>query len=142
MRTMAQLLEEKGTRVYSVHPAATVLDALQLMADLNIGALVVMDEGRPIGIMSERDYTRKVVLRGRSSRDTQVSAIMTPAVVATGPDASVDRCMNLMTDRRTRHVLVMDGEELHGIVSIGDLVKATISEQQFTITQLEQYISS
>ena len=112
------------------------------MADMNIGALVVMDHGRPIALMSERDYTRKVVLKGRSSWDTPVSAIMDTAFPTAPPEATVDMCMNLMTRQRTRHVLIMDGEQLRGIVSIGDLVKATIDDQQFRIAQLEQYIWS
>ncbi len=142
MQTMAQLLAGKGTRVASISPGATVLEGLQVMADMDIGALVVMDHGTPVALMSERDYTRKVVLKGRSSWDTPVSAIMMTAFPVAPPDATVDMCMNLMTRQRTRHVLIMDGERLCGIVSIGDLVKATIDEQRFTIAQMEQYIRS
>ncbi|MEQ1758367.1 MAG: CBS domain-containing protein [Vicinamibacterales bacterium] len=142
MQTMAQLLAEKGTRVFSILPGATVLEGLQVMADMDIGALVVIDKGRPIGLVSERDYTRKVVLKGRSSRDTPVSAIMVTAFDAAPPDATIDMCMNLMTRQRTRHVLIMDGERLCGIVSIGDLVRATIDDQKFTIAQMEKYIHS
>ena len=142
MQTMAQLLAGKDARIWSISPDATVFDALQLMADKDIGALVVMERGRPVGVMSERDYTRKVVLKGRSSHDTPVSTIMTTAFAAAPPHVSVDTCMTLMTSRRTRHVLIMDGDDLRGIVSIGDLIKATIEEQQFTIARLEQYIHS
>ncbi len=142
MRTMAQLLAGKGAQIWSISPDATVLDALQLMAEKDIGALVVMERGRPVGVVSERDYTRKVVLKGRSSHDTPVSTIMLTAFAAAPPHVSVDTCMTLMTSRRTRHVLIMEGDDLRGIVSIWDLVKATIEEQQFTIARLEQYIHS
>ncbi len=142
MQTMAQLLAGKGAQIWSISPDATVLDALQLMADKDIGALVVMERGRPVGVVSERDYTRKVVLKGRSSHDTPVSTIMLTAFAAAPPHVSVDTCMTLMTSRRTRHVLIMEGDDLRGIVSIWDLVKATIEEQQFTIARLEQYIHS
>jgi CBS domain-containing protein len=142
MRSMAQLLAVKGTRVTTIFPDATVLEGLQVMAALDIGALVVLVDGKPVGLMSERDYTRKVVLKGRASRDTPVSAIMATSIATIPPGASVEACMNLMTHARTRHVLVMDGERLCGIVSIGDLVRATIDDQQFTITQLEHYIQS
>ena len=142
MQTMAQLLAAKGTLIWSIPPDATVFEGLQLMAAKDIGALVVMERGRPVGVLSERDYTRKVILRRRSSHDTPVRTIMTTAFAAAPPDMSVDACMGLMTMRRTRHVLIMEGDELRGIVSIGDLVKATIEQQQFTITQLEQYIRS
>jgi CBS domain-containing protein len=142
MRSMAQLLAVKGTSVTSVSPGATVLEGLQIMADMDIGALVVLEAGKPVGLMSERDYTRKVVLKGRASRDTPVGAIMATSIATVPPGASVEACMNLMTRARTRHVLVMDSEQLCGIVSIGDLVRATIDDQQFTITQLEHYIQS
>ena len=142
MQTMAQLLAGKDARIWSISPDATVFDALQLMADKDIGALVVMEHDRPVGVVSERDYTRKVILRGRSSHDTPVSTIMTTAFAAAPPHVSVDTCMALMTNRRTRHVLIIEGNDLRGIVSIGDLIKATIEEQQFTIARLEQYIHS
>ena len=143
MQTMAQLLAVKGTRVWSISPDATVFDSLRLMADKDIGALVVMDRGgRPVGVVSERDYARKVVLRRRSSHDTPVRMIMTAAFAAASSQMGIDACMTLMTSLRTRHVLIMDDDALRGIVSIGDLVKATIEEQQFTIGQLQQYIRS
>jgi CBS domain-containing protein len=140
--TMAQLLATKGTRVWSVSPNATVLDGLQLMAEKDIGALVVVDGGRPVGLMSERDYTRNVILKRRSSHDTPVKMIMSTAFATAAPGMSIDGCMALMTSQRTRHVLIMEGAELRGIVSIGDLVKATIDQQRFTIAQLEHYIVS
>ncbi len=142
MQTMAQLLASKDARIWSISPDATVFDALRLMADKDIGSLVVMEQGRPVGIVSERDYTRKVILRGRSSHYTPVSTIMSTTFAAAQTDVDVDTCMTLMTSQRTRHVLIMEDDDLLGIVSIGDLIKATIQEQQFTITQLEQYIHS
>ncbi len=142
MQTIAQLLAGKGAQIWSISPDATVFDALQLMADKDIGALVVTERGRPVGVVSERVYTRKVVLRGRSSLDTPIRSIMTTAFAAAPPHVSIDTCMTLMTSRRTRHVLIMEGDDLRGIVSIGDLIKATIEEQQFTIARLEQYIHS
>ncbi len=142
MQTMAQLLAGKSAQIWSISPDVTVFDALQLMADKDIGALVVMERDRPVGVVSERDYTRKVILKGRSSHDTPVRTIMTTAFAAAPPQVSVDTCMTLMTSRRTRHVLIMEGDDLRGIVSIGDLIKSTIEEQQFTIARLEQYIRS
>jgi CBS domain-containing protein len=139
---MTQLLAVKGTDVWSVSPDTAVFEALQLMADKNIGALVVLEGGRPVGVVSERDYTRKVILKGRASRDTPVRSIMTTEFPVASPASLVDECMGLMTRSRARHVLVMDGAQLQGVVSIGDLVKSTIEHQQFTITQLEQYIST
>jgi len=112
------------------------------MADKDIGSLVVVEHDRPVGVVAERDYTRKVILKGRSSHYTPVSTIMNTNFAATRPDVDVDTCMTLMASERTRHVLIMAGEDLLGIVSIGDLIKATIQEQQFTITQMEQYIRS
>ncbi len=142
MQTMAQLLAGKGAQIWSISPDVTVFDALQLMAEKDIGALVVIERGRPVGVVSERDYTRKVILRGRSSHDTPVGTIMTTAFAAAPSHVSVDTCMALMTSRRTRHVLIIEGDDLRGIVSIGDLIKSTIEEQQSTIARLEQYIRS
>jgi CBS domain-containing protein len=142
MQTMAQLLKAKGGRIWAISPDATVFDGLRIMAERDIGALVVTERGRPIGVVSERDYARKVILRRRSSHDTPVRMIMTTAFATAPPHMAVDACMALMTNLRTRHVLVMEGDELRGIVSIGDLVKSTINEQQFTIAQLERYIAS
>jgi CBS domain-containing protein len=142
MQTLADVLSAKGRHVWSVSSGSTVFDALQVLADLDIGALVVMENGCPVGILSERDYTRKIALRHRTSRDTPVRLIMTADFAAALPDMTVERCMELMTLRRTRHVLVMEDSTLHGIVSIGDLVKAALEDQRFTITQLEHYIAS
>jgi CBS domain-containing protein len=139
---MAQLLAAKGTQIWSISPDATVLEGLQLMAEKNIGALVVLEPSGPVGVLSERDYARKVILKRRSSHDTPVRMIMTTTFATATPDMSIDACMALITSQRTRHVLIMAGGELRGIVSIGDLVKATIEQQQFTIAQLEHYIGS
>ena len=142
MQTMAQLLARKNSHIWSISPDATVFDALRLMADRDIGSLVVLEQRRPVGVVSERDYTRKVILRGRSSHDTPVSTIMTTAFAAAQPHIDVDTCMTLMTSHRTRHVLIMKDDDLLGIVSIGDLIRSTIKDQQFTIAQMEQYIHS
>ena len=142
MQTMAQLLASKDAHIWSISPDDTVFDALRLMAEKDIGALVVMEQGRPVGVVSERDYTRKVILKGRSSHYTPVSTIMTTAFAAVQPDVDVDTCMTLMTSHRTRHVLIMKNDDLLGVVSIVDLIKSTIDEQQFTIAQMEQYIHS
>lgn len=140
MKTLKQLLQAKPLGILSTTPDARVFEALKLMAEKNIGALLVMDAGQLIGIITERDYARKVILMGKSSLDTPVRAIMTDAVLCVHPDQSVEECMALMTDKRVRHLPVMDGGKLIGVVSIGDLVKETISEQQFVIKQLESYI--
>lgn len=140
MQQVKHLLAAKGNAVYAVAPDAAVYDALQQMADKNVGALAVIRGDELVGIISERDYARKVVLKDRSSRETPVSEIMTPGVVTIGPDASVDDCMRLCTDNRLRHLPVLEGGRVVGMVSIGDLVKATISEQRETINQLESYI--
>jgi CBS domain-containing protein len=123
-----------------VAPDATVYEAIQQMSEKNVGALAVIRGDQLVGIVSERDYARKVILKDRSSRDTPVAEIMTPSVVTVAPDASVDDCMRLCTDGRLRHLPVLDGGRVVGMVSIGDLVKATISEQKETINQLESYI--
>jgi CBS domain-containing protein len=140
MKTLKQLLQAKSHGIFSIAPDARVIDALKLMAEKNVGALLVMDAGRLIGIITERDYARKVILKGKSSLDTPVREIMTDAVLCVHPDQSVEECMALMTDKRVRHLPVMDGGNLIGVLSIGDLVKETISEQQFVIKQLESYI--
>jgi len=140
MKTLRQLLQAKSSGILSIAPDARVFDALKMMAEKNVGALLVMDAGRLAGIMTERDYARKVILQGRSSLDTPVREIMTDKVLCVHPDQSVEECMGLMTDRRVRHLPVMDGDKLIGVLSIGDLVKETISEQQFVIKQLESYI--
>jgi CBS domain-containing protein len=142
MQSMAQLLSTKGSRVWSISPDATVYDGLELMAEKNIGALLILDGGRPVGIMSERDYARKIILEGRSSRETQIRSIMTTRLVAVRLDDTIEEGMAIMTRERIRHLPVLDGEAVVGMVSIGDLVKATIDRQQFTIEQLERYIAT
>lgn len=141
MITVNQLLRRKGYQIWSVHPEDSVYDALALMADKGIGAVLVLEGGRLVGIMSERDYARKIVLMGRVSRDTPVRDIMTSPVITIRPDQTVEECMALMTDRRVRHLPVMEDEHLIGVISIGDVVKSIISEQEFVIDQLERYIT-
>ena len=141
MKTIKDLLGNKGQEIWSVGPDATVYEAIELMAEKGVGALMFMDDERPAGIISERDYARKVILQGRSSKDTLVREIMTSRLIHTSPDRSVEECMTLMTTNKIRHLPVMEADQLVGIVSIGDLVKATISDQQSTIEQLERYIS-
>jgi len=140
MKTVHQLLESKGSAVVSVSPESKVIDALRVMAEREIGAVLVVDNDKLVGIMSERDYARKVILRGRSSQETHVREIMTERVVYVRPQQTVPECMALMTNKRVRHLPVLDGDRLVGILSLGDLVKETISEQQFIIQQLENYI--
>lgn len=142
MKTVAQLLESKPAGVVTVAPHTKVFEALQLMADHDIGALVVVSDRTVVGILSERDYGRKVILHSLSSRDIPVSAIMTDRVLFVTPAHTVDECMALMTGRHIRHLPVMQADQLIGVLSIGDLVKATIHEQAFTIKQLESYIAS
>ena len=142
MRTVRQLLEGKAPGVFAIGPEAPVLDAIRLMAEKRIGALLVMEAGTLAGIVSERDYARKVVLQGRSSRETPVRDIMTADVVSVRLDDSVERCMGLVTDRRIRHLPVLDGDNVLGVVSIGDLVKAVIEDQQVELDQLQRYIAS
>ena len=142
MKTIRQLLEAKGGTVYSVRPDARVFEALKLMAEKDVGALVVLENDRLAGIISERDYARKVILQGKSSHDIPVREIMTAKVVTIQPSQTVEDCMAVMTARRIRHLPVMDGERLIGVLSIGDLVKEVIAEQEQTIKQLESYIHS
>lgn len=141
MKQVKDILDVKGRDVWSVEPMASVYDAMKLMADKGIGALIVMEGAKVIGIISERDYARKVILQGRSSRTTQVREIMTARVVYAQPDQNIEECMVLMTEKRVRHLPVMDGGRLLGVISIGDLVKSIIEEQKFIIEQLERYIS-
>jgi CBS domain-containing protein len=142
MKSLKQLVGAKGSQVHFIHPDAKVIEALQLMAQKDIGALLVMDGGRVVGIMSERDYARKVILHGKSSQDIAVRDIMTSGVVTVDPSKTIEDCMSLMTQRRIRHLPVCEGDKLVGIVSIGDLVKEVIAEQEQTIRQLESYIHS
>ncbi len=142
MKTLKQLLQSKSHGILSIAPEAKVFDALKLMAEKNVGALLVMHSEQLVGIITERDYARKVILKSKSSLDTPVREIMTDRVLSVQPEQSVEQCMGLMTDKRIRHLPVMEGDKLIGVVSIGDLVKETISEQELTIKQLESYIHS
>ena len=142
MRTVRQLLETKSPEVFSIAPDAPVIDAIRLMAERRIGALLVMEGPRLAGILSERDYARKVVLQGRSSKDTPVRDIMTAQVISVGPQDSADHCMQLVTDSRIRHLPVLDGDQVVGVLSIGDLVKAVMEMQRQDIDQLQRYIAS
>ena len=142
MRTVRQLLVEKPAEVYAVAPEAPVVEAIRLMAEKSIGAVLVLRGEMLAGILSERDYARKVVLQGRSSADTPASAIMTAQVVTVTPDTPVPACMQLMTDRRIRHLPVMEQGRVVGVISIGDLVKAVIADQQMELEQLQRYIAS
>src|SRR5690348_16914880 len=140
--TIGVLLKSKGeNRILSIEPARSVFEAIEKMAQHGVGALLVISEHRLIGIVSERDYARKVILKGRSSRDTPVSENMTPAPLCVSPNSSVDECMRLCTDRRVRHLPVVDGGKIVGVVSIGDLVKAVIDDQAVEIDQLQRYIA-
>ena len=141
MKLVKHLLDNKGRHVISVAPDNSVLDAIKIMADKAIGSLVVLQDDKLMGIMSERDYARKVIIKGRSSESTQVAEIMTPDVVTTSSSQTVNECMNLMTERKIRHLPVVEDNQVIGMISIGDLVEAIISDQQEEIEQLEHYIS-
>lgn len=141
MKTVAQILQTKGSDVWSVESTATVYSALELMAERNVGAVLVTESGRPVGILSERDYARKVILAERVSRNTAAREIMTPKPVCVRPDQSAEECMALMTDKRIRHLPVLEGEAIVGLISIGDVVKSMLSEREFQIQQLENYIA-
>jgi len=141
MTTVRHILDTKGRELWSVAPDTTVFDAIELMAEKNVGALIVLERGKLKGIISERDYARKVILKGKSSKETPVRDIMTPDPFVIGPDQSIDECMALMTTRRIRHLPVLQDDQLAGMISIGDVVKSIISDQEFTIKQLENYIT-
>jgi CBS domain-containing protein len=141
MKTVRQLLQGKSGALATVSPNATVREALELMAAREVGAVLVVQDGQLVGLMSERDYARKVILKGKASDDTSVSEIMTERVMYVEPDRTVPECLALMSDKRIRHLPVLDQGRLVGILSIGDLVKATIDEQEFIIRQLENYIT-
>jgi CBS domain-containing protein len=141
MTTAKDILKYKGHSVHAVRPDDTVLKALGVMAEEDIGAVLVMDGAELVGILTERDYARKVALAGRSSKDSPVRAIMTSELVWVAPHRTIDECMALMTERRVRHLPVVENRRVVGVVSIGDLVKATIDEQEFTINQLKSYIA-
>ena len=140
MKTVQQLLESKRHSLISVVPSATVLEALQVMAEKEIGAVVVIEDGHLVGIFSERDYARKVVLQGKASKDTPVREIMTEKVVCVRPEQTIEDCMGLMTDKRIRHLPVLEHKKVIGVISIGDVVKEMLSEKEFVIKQLESYI--
>jgi CBS domain-containing protein len=142
MATASTLLKHKGRIVHNVAPNAPVLDAIKIMAEHGIGALLVMQSERLLGVVSERDYARKVILKGRSSNDTLVSQIMSAPVLTVAPGQSINDCMRLMTEHRVRHLPVVEGDRVIGVLSIGDLVRAVLEEQKQTIEQLEQYIHS
>jgi len=142
MRTVRHLLDAKSPEVFAIGPDAPVIDAVRLMAEKGIGALLVMQGGRLAGILSERDYARKVVLQGRASSTTPVRDIMTADVVSVGLDDSAERCMQIVTESRIRHLPVVDRDAVLGVVSIGDLVKAVIEDQQHELDQLQRYIAS
>lgn len=140
--TVGTILKRKGGGIWSVRPDQTVYEAIEMMADKGVGALLVMSEGKLAGIISERDYARKVILQGRSSKTTVIQEIMTSPVISVSPKEAVDECMELMTRNRIRHLPIMENERVVGIVSIGDLVKWLVSEQEETIEHLHNYISA
>ena len=142
MRTVQQLLDEKGHDIQSIHPDDSVFDAIQKLANANIGSLIVVEDDRPVGIFTERDYARNVILKGKSSPTTKVRDIMTTRVIFVQPEQTVEHCMAIMTDKHIRHLPVLRDEKLIGMISIGDLVKSIIADQKYTIEQLEQYIFS
>ncbi|MEW6714691.1 MAG: CBS domain-containing protein [Nitrospirota bacterium] len=142
MKTVRDILKKKGGDAYSVSPQATVYEALQVMADKNIGAVLVIEKGKLVGIFSERDYARKVILKGKASKETSVSELMTKNVLYVSPDKNVEDCMFLMTTKHVRHLPVMEDDRLEGIISINDVVKIIISEQKFAIDTLEKYMQS
>ena len=142
MKTVRDVLRAKGNVVFAAEPDATVYDALTVMAEKNIGAVLVREGERVVGIFSERDYARQVVLKGKASKDTPIRDVMTSRVVFVRPEQDIEECMALMTDKHIRHLPVLDGATLMGIVSIGDVVKAVISEREILIAQLEHYITS
>lgn len=139
MKTVKDILQIKGRDVWSIAPDATVYDALKLMANKDVGALAVLDDGKLIGIVSERDYARKVILKGKSSKDTPIRDIMSPKVAHVRPDTIMEACMELMTDKHIRHLPVFESDQLVGMISIGDVVSAIITEQKFIINQLRAF---
>lgn len=141
MQTVGDILKTKGREVWTITPETVVFDALETMADKNVGALVVLDSAKVVGILSERDYARKVILHGKSSRELKAREIMSANVYFVSPGHSIEDCMALFTTKRVRHLPVVQDEELMGMISIGDVVKAVIAEQEYTIRHLENYIT-
>ena len=141
MTTIAQLLNTKGNQIWSVEPKATIFEALEIMSEKEIGALLVMEDGKLTGIFSERDYARKVILKGKSSKETLVGELMTKKVFYVDPQKTINDCMAMMTAKRIRHVPVIEDNQVMGIVTIGDVVNQIISEQEVTINHLENYIT-
>ncbi len=141
MRTVKHLLQDKEHGAWSTTPDALVYDALKLMAEKRVGALLVLETGKLVGIISERDYARKVILHGKSSLNTPVREIMTENIICVRPEQTIEECMALMTDKRIRHLPVVVGDQVIGVVSIGDVVKAEIAEKDFLIKQLQNYIT-
>ncbi len=141
MTTVKDILDRKGRQVWTIHPDESVYRALEMMSQRNVGALVVTEKDRLVGVMSERDYARKIALMGRASRETTVRDIMTKDVFCIAPCTRIEDCMALMTEKAVRHLPVLDGDRLDGLVSIGDVVKATIMDQAFVIEQLEHFIA-
>jgi CBS domain-containing protein len=141
MTTIGQLLKTKGNEIWSIAPQATIYEALQVMSEKDVGALLVVHKGDVVGIFSERDYARKLILKGKFSKDTSVEELMTRKVLYVGPESTIEDCMALMTAKSVRHLPILKDERLIGIVTLGDVVKQIISDQEFTIHQLENYIS-
>jgi len=140
MTTVQKLLDKKGREVLSVNPDDTVFDAIKKMADKNVGSVVVIEDDKPVGIFTEREYARNVILKGRSSPMTPIRDVMERRVICARPEQTVEECMAVMTDKRVRHLPVLERKKLVGIVSIGDLVKSKIADQQFTIERLVEYV--
>ena len=142
MRPILELLKKRSAEIYSLKPDASVFEALQQMADRNVGAMMVMDQGKLVGVFSERDYTRKIALAGKSSRDTQVRDIMTANVFSVAPQTRTQECMALMSQKKFRHLPVVDGDKVLGMISIRDIMDDIIADHEQTISQLQTYISS
>jgi CBS domain-containing protein len=140
MKTANDLLRGKGNEVFELGPDALVYDAIKLMSDKGVGALMIIEGGRLVGVISERDYARKVILKGLSSKKTRVRDIMTSKVITAGPDENLEHCMGLMTNKRFRHLPIVVGDQLIGVISMGDIVKSIMTEQLNTIVELERYI--
>ena len=141
MYTVRHLLEEKGNQVWTIPPGASTFEALELMAQKNIGALLVLEQEKILGIFTERDYARKVVLKGKTSKTTTVGELMTSEVLYVSPEDTIEQCMALMTEKRARHLPVLEDRKVVGVVSIGDVVKAVITDREFMIRELERYIT-